>query len=265
MQLECESTLVTKHSYRQYLLVCAGALLPHEAVLFDLFDTLLLLEADEIYYTPSLKKLYEVLTKKGVNVPFDEFSSMYFDVRDKFYTESRKSLEEPHFNVRVAQTLKRLGYDSDASDPTVVEATLAFSNEFIRYVHMDPDAPDVLQSLHERYKLGLVSNFAIPECAWSLLEKFDLKRFFDVVIVSGEVNQRKPSSKIFQKALEALEVEASRAIFVGDMPGLDIEGPKNVGMKTVLIKRKPMVEASTVKPDCTIRNLRELLTVLERC
>jgi len=133
-----------------------------EAVLFDLFDTLLLLESNEVYYEPSLKKLYEFLVKNGVNVSFEDFKHVYFEVRDKFYSESRKTLEEPHFNVRVSQTLKRLGCRFEASDPVVVSATMTFADEFMRYVSLDAETNDVLQKLHRKYKIGLISNFAIP-------------------------------------------------------------------------------------------------------
>jgi HAD superfamily hydrolase (TIGR01549 family) len=236
-----------------------------EAVLFDLFDTLLLLESQESYYPPSLRKLHEFLVRNGVHVSFEDFSRVYFEVRDKFYSESRESLIEPHFNVRVSQTLHRMGYDFGVSDPVVVGATMAFAEEFMRYVRLDEQAPDVLQKLHGKYRIGLVSNFAIPECGWKLLDKFGLKEFFDVVIISGEVNRRKPSPEIFQKALEALGVEASRTVFVGDMLDLDVIGPKGVGMKTVFIRRRSMDEYADVKPDRAITHLDQLLTALEDC
>jgi len=236
-----------------------------EAVLFDLFDTLLLLESNEIYYTPSLRRLYEFLVKNGVNISFEDFILAYFEVRDRFYSESRKTLEEPHFNVRVSQTLQRLGYNFDVSNEVVVGGTRAFADEFMRHVSLDADAFDVLQKLHGKYRLGLISNLAIPECCWKLLDKFGLKGFFDVVVISGEVNRRKPSPEIFEKALKALGVKASRAVFVGDMLDLDVMGPKSVGMKTVLVKRRPMEEAVDVKPDRVITRLSELLVVLEDC
>jgi len=236
-----------------------------DAVLFDLFDTLLLLGSQEVYYPPSLKKLYEFLVKNGVNVPFEDFSHVYFEVRDKFYSESRKSLEEPHFNVRVSQTLQRLGYNFEVSDKVVVGATMAFAEEFMHYVSLDADTLGVLQKLHGKYKLGLISNFAIPECGWKLLDKFGLKRFFDVVVISGEVNRRKPSPEIFERALKILGVEASETVFVGDMLDLDVMGPKKVGMKTVLINRRPMEKNADTKPDKVITRLSELLAVLEDC
>jgi putative hydrolase of the HAD superfamily len=236
-----------------------------EAVLFDLFDTLLVLEDAEAYYVPSLRKLWEFLVSHGVKVSFDDFRQVYFEVRDEFYAESRESLEEPHFNVRISQTLKRLGYKFDASDSVVAGATMAFAEEFMRYVHLDVEAVDVLQKLHGKYKIGLISNFAIPECGRALLDKFGLEQFFDVIIISGEVNQRKPSPKIFERALKALGVDASETVFVGDMLDLDVKGPKSVGIKTVFIERRPLGHDVDVKPDYVIKSLNELLAVLADC
>ena len=233
-----------------------------ESVIFDLFDTLLLLESDEAYYRPSLESLHSFLTANGVNVSFERFSRVYFEVRDEFYSEARKALDEPHFDFRISRTLNRLGYDLDSSHPIVSGATAAFADEFMRYVTLDKHAIDVLKELHKKYKLGLISNFAIPECGRELLDKFGLTRFFDVVIISGEVNKRKPSPEIFEMALTGLGVNASRAVFVGDMFDLDVMGAKSVGMKTILIKRKPINKSLDTEPDVVITSLSELPAIL---
>ena len=236
-----------------------------EAVIFDLFDTLLLLEPAETYYEPSLRRLHESLAKDGVRVALEDYKRVYFEVRDRFYSESRQSLEEPHFNVRVAQTLEKLGFNYEVSNPIVSRATKAFADEFMRYVSIDDEATNVLQRLRGKYKLGLISNFGIPECGRQLLDRFGLSGFFDLVVISGEVNQRKPSPEIFRRALATLNVEPSKAVFVGDMLDLDIKGPKNVGMKTILIERRPIEEHVTVKPDKIVKNLNELLSILDDC
>lgn len=239
-----------------------------KAVLFDLFDTLLMLESGdnddrEAYYVPSLKRLHGFLARNGIRVSFHDFSRIYFEIRDRLYEESRETLDEPHFNVRVSQTLQRLGYDLGVSDPVVIGATMAFADEFVHYVSLDKEAIAVLERLHRKYKLGLVSNFALPECGWQLLEESGLAGFFGVVLISGEVNRRKPSREIFEMALEALDVAASEAVFVGDMPDLDVKGPKSVGMKTVLIKRRFVEGIEEAKPDKVIMRLGDLPAILE--
>jgi putative hydrolase of the HAD superfamily len=249
-----------------------------EAVLFDLFDTLVMIEGGEAFYTPSLKKLHDFLTKNEVNVPFDEFIRVYFQVRDKLYLETNESMEDPHFNVRVSRTLRELGYKLDVSDPVVVGATEAFSDEFMRYMRPDDDALYVLKRLHGRYKLGIVSNMSIPEVVWKLLSELGLGQFFSAVVVSGAINKRKPSPEIFEKALKNLGVKAERAVFVGDTPGIDVKGAKTVGLKAILIQRqhaaidgspsltyKPSKEDDKVAPDRVIKSLRELPALLEDC
>ena len=236
-----------------------------DAIFFDLFDTLLLLENTEAYHEACLVKMHEFLARKGVNVPFASFQHAYFDIHDKFYSESRESLEEPHFNVRVAQTLEKLGYHFRVSDEVVTGATKSFADEFTRHVQPDKDVAHVLQKLHQNHKLGLISNFGIPECGRKLLRTFELEKYFDLIVISAEVNQRKPSPKIFKSALATLGVDASRAVFVGDMVDLDIVGPQSVGMKTVLIERKRSGEDSGARPDVVIKRLTELLRVIEGC
>jgi HAD superfamily hydrolase (TIGR01509 family) len=213
-----------------------------------------------------------------VRIAFSDFKRVYFEVRDKLYVAAEKNLEEPHFSVRISQTLQRFGYDFRVDDPVVVDAAEAFCNEFMRYMRVDDDAIQVLKKLRGRYKLGMISNFALPECVPRILEKYGLKGLFEVVIVSGSINKRKPSPEIFERALKCLGVSASRAVFVGDMPALDVKGARNVGMRSVLIKREaippddsislvynPPEEEAKVEPDNVIESLTELLNLLEDC
>ena len=236
-----------------------------KAVLFDLFDTLLLLEKDEAYYEPSLRKLHDFLVRNRIRASFEDFKRVYFEVKDELYTEIAESLKEPHFNVRISQVLQRFGYNFDVSNPIVIGGTIVFADEFIRYVSLDDDALDVLRKLSGRCKLGLVTNFAIPECVWKLLDKFGLREFFDVVLVSAEINTRKPSPEIFERALKMLSVNASKAVVVGDTPGLDVEGAKNAGIRAILIERRPTEEIVGAEPDRVISSLKELFVLLEDC
>ena len=251
-----------------------------DAILFDLFNTLVLIENDDAYYLPSLRKLHDFLVKNDVRIPFEDFFNAYLKVRDKLYEDSAESLEEPHFNIRVCRTLQKFGYKLADSHPIVTGATQAFSGEFVKYVQLDKDAIYVLRKLHGKYKLGLISNLSISESALEILDKFGLSRFFDVVLISGAINKRKPSHEIFERALKALDVKAEKAVFVGDTPQLDIEGPKSVGLKAILVQRENPVAQSAkstplyyripqskekVSPDATIRSLKELLSLVEDC
>jgi putative hydrolase of the HAD superfamily len=236
--------------------------MPIQAVLFDMFDTLMLIEKNQQFYSPSLKKAYDFLVESGVDVKFAVFRDAYIKARDALYVEADARLEEPHFNMRIANALKSLGYSFDVNSDAVAGATNAFCEGFMEYVRIDNHARSTLETLHRKYKLGIVSNLAIPECVDKLLEKHDLNKFFDVVVVSGAVNKRKPSPEIFEKALKKLGVIAENTVFVGDTVDADIEGPKRAGMKTIYIERRPQKGLEAACPDYTIKSLSELLAAL---
>ena len=234
-----------------------------KAVLFDMFDTLMLVRKNHDFYSPSLMRMYKYLYKNGVNVSFDTFQKSYIKTRDELYDEADVNLEEPHFNVRVSETLKSLGYNYDVSSPIVAAATAEFCDEFMTFVYLDENTEKLLHTLHGKYKLGIISNFAIPECVHELLKNHGLDKLFDAIVVSGSVNKRKPSPEIFERTLKALGVSVSETVFVGDTLDADIEGAKAVGMKAVYIERR-IEKAEEVRPDQTIKNLSELPMVLER-
>ena len=239
--------------------------MPIKAVLFDMFDTLMLIEKNHEVYSPALMKMYTYLSKQGIEVPFDKFNNAYFKARDEIYCKADLNFEEPHFNVRVSEALKILGYEHDISNPIIAAATNEFCKEFITYVSIDKNAKTILRSLHGKYKLGIISNFAIPECVHQLLKADDLEELFDIVIISATVNKRKPSPEIFQNALKALGVSAPETVFVGDTIDADIEGPKAIGMKAIYIERREQKASNKFCPDQTIKVLSELPSALEKC
>ena len=239
--------------------------MPIKAVLFDMFDTLMLIEKNHEFYSPSLIRMYNYLHKNGIDVSFDKFNEVYIKVRDALYVEANLNWEEPHFNVRISKTLKNLGYDYDVSSPIVTSATNEFCKEFMKFVRIDQNAKAMLEQLHGKYKLGIVSNFAIPECVLELLKVDGLDDLFNAVVVSGAVNKRKPSPEIFKGALKLLSVSASETVFVGDTIDADVEGPKAVGMKVIYIERRAQKKSEKFCPDQTIKSLKELPLALERC
>jgi len=239
-------------------------MLPIRAVLFDMFDTLMLIDRDHEFYEPAVQRMHRYLGKRGVDVSYEQFETTYNAERTQLYEKADLTLEEPHFNVRISNTLKRLGYSYPTTSTVVSETTSEFYEEFMKYVRIDPDAETVLKTLHENYRLGIVSNFAIPECVYKLLRISGIDHFFEAVVVSGAINKRKPSPEIFQSALQMLGVSAAETVFVGDTIDADIEGSKAAGMRAVYIERRVQKE-STICPDQIIKSLAELPEALKRC
>ncbi len=239
--------------------------MPVKAVLFDMFDTLMMIEKDHAFYNPAVKSMHQYIVKSGVPVTFTEFREAYIKARDLIYEAADPNMEEPHFNVRVQNALCNLGFVEEAKTGIVQGATAAFCGQFMKYVRIDDHAAPVLKELHCKYSLGLVSNFAIPECVEQLLEREQISQLFKVIIISGAVNRRKPNPEIFRQALQKMQIVPSEAVFVGDTVDADVKGPKEVGMKTVYIDRRPQKELEQNQPDYTIKSLSELPSVLTKC
>jgi len=97
-----------------------------------------------------------------------------------------------------------------------------------------PDAESTLRELSAAYVLGLVTNGA--SCLQrDKLRASGLGHYFKVVVVSGDVGVAKPDPSVFQRALA--ELEADRALMVGDSVEKDVRGALAAGLEAVWLNR----------------------------
>jgi putative hydrolase of the HAD superfamily len=244
-----------------------------KAVVFDMGDTLIL--SDRWDYNKSLRRLLQSLRQNGViiSVSFDEFRRVYFEVRNHLYQKSELSLEEVDFRLRITETLREFNHNLSHESVAVVSAIEGFIDAFIEDSRMEDYVPAILAGLKERYRLGLVSNFAHAPSLRRILNHFGLTSFFDTIVISGELGLRKPHPRIFEEALKALDVRAGESVFVGDSLKADMYGAKRAGLRTVLVenvglRKNPFAIAGEldpfpVKPDHAIPCLAKLPDVLK--
>ncbi|KAK7368066.1 hypothetical protein VNO80_10088 [Phaseolus coccineus] len=77
-------------------------------------------------------------------------------------------------------------------------------------------------------KMAVVSNF--DNRLRKLLKDLNVLNLFDAVIISSEVGYEKPDSRIFQAALDQVNVEACKALHIGDDEKADKLGANDVGI-----------------------------------
>jgi putative hydrolase of the HAD superfamily len=98
------------------------------------------------------------------------------------------------------------------------------------------DVFPALNALSERgLKLAVVSNW--DERLAPLLEKLEISRFFDAVIVSHDAGFHKPDREIFQAAVKRLQLAPGEVLHVGDSFREDFEGASQAGLKSLLLRR----------------------------
>lgn len=74
----------------------------------------------------------------------------------------------------------------------------------------------------EDYLLGLITN-GPSRAQWQKIERLGLRKYFDCVLVSGDLPWEKPDQQIFLEACKMLNVEPRTCIMVGDKLETDIK------------------------------------------
>jgi putative hydrolase of the HAD superfamily len=111
--------------------------------------------------------------------------------------------------------------------------------------------------------LGIVTNGSL-EVQYAKIDTLHIRHYFDCIVISEEVGFRKPDPMIFVKAAEMLSMEPKECIYIGDLYNTDAVGAKKAGMKSCWFNpHGHQAPDGDVGPDYEIRNLLELLTILE--
>jgi putative hydrolase of the HAD superfamily len=116
----------------------------------------------------------------------------------------------------------------------------------------------VLDYLYEKYPLVLVSNFYGN--VETVLEDFDLKRYFKDIVESAVVGVRKPDPEIFSLGVKRLGLPAQQVVVIGDSYTKDILPASKAGCKTIWLKGKAWEEKEPENPvaDSIITDFAEL-------
>lgn len=122
----------------------------------------------------------------------------------------------------------------------------------------------VLDTLTARYPLVLVSNFYGN--IHSVLRSYGLDGYFKEIVESAVVGIRKPDPQIFALGVEALGLQPSEILVVGDSYGKDIAPAHSLGCHTVWIKgkgwEKKEESTDTSCADAVITALPQMLDII---
>lgn len=114
---------------------------------------------------------------------------------------------------------------------------------------------EVLDELARDHALALVTNHT-TDIQLRKIARLGLDRWFPVVVTSEEIGVEKPDARTFLAALEALGVEASRAVMVGDNPAVDVAGAAGAGLQAILTTEFRGESSSAAS--WTVRSIREV-------
>ena len=205
-----------------------------EAVIFDLHGTLLLSDDVDRAWEDWATAFHRAMALRGAVVPLQTFKIMLSDI---FNGPEPPALAPSMtlFERRVVHLCHLLGVTiPDQELRTQVEDII---DVWHKDMYLDPEAVPLLKSLGRSYKIGLITNWEHGPKIHKMIDELGLRHLFNEVVVSDDVGTSKPDPEIFRFTVKQLGVQASSAIYVGDMD-LDAQGALDAGMHPVLIKRK---------------------------
>ena len=242
-----------------------------DGVLFDLGNTL-------IPFTP--KDSMEFVLKWFYSTPGLEETVTFPDFLRSFRSvvvKERKRMLESRWETSVRTRARMIeehlidnGFDvKGISKPLGSTHTSAFTS-CLRIGKNGRDILDVLSSSQrasgENLKLGLITNAGDGDAIRQFMERNDLERFFEAVMISEEIGFAKPWKEIFDLALDKMNVAPERSVYVGDRYKIDILGARNAGMHPVYLRQYETAGEPPKDVDIegtTIHNILDLVPLLE--
>jgi putative hydrolase of the HAD superfamily len=214
-----------------------------KAITFDLWDTLFADDSDE------QKRAAQGLPPKSQARPqaIHEALSRHHDVSFEAVALAYRTTDaafravwhELHVTWTVPQRLvvlfDGLGMTLPEADFNAVTRTLE-DMEVVVPPSPVPGAAAALAELKKHYALAVVSDAIVSpgRALRDLLKNHDLLGYFDAFVFSDEVGCSKPQAPMFRRAAEALGVELSDMVHVGDRNPNDVKGPQALGARAVL-------------------------------
>jgi putative hydrolase of the HAD superfamily len=202
-----------------------------KAIGFDLFNTLITMEFEAL--KDALSRLTSSLRGNGFAIEHTDFVRAHSEAVLEFLEQTKRDGKESHNRFWISTALAKLGHEVSPDDPHISTAVDTYFSAFIQYAKLIPGTKEMLSTLRQHYRIGLLSNFTHPPAANQIIAEFDLEPFFEVVLISGDLGYRKPHLSVFEALIDQLGVEKEEIAFVGDDPEADVAGALRAGLQPV--------------------------------
>ena len=219
-----------------------------KAIIFDLDNTLL----DFIKMKQfAVKAAITAMNEAGLHVDEDKAYQDIFDLYMEKGWENQLVFDD-YLNQTTGEVSHKILAAGIVSYRRAREATL------LVYPNVNKT---LIQLIKMGIKLAVVSDAPSRE-AWMRLYYLNLHHVFDPVLTFDDTGVRKPSPKPFEMALDQLSVKADEAIMIGDWPERDVEGAKQLGIKTIYARYGDTFGTVESGADWDINDVSEILDIV---
>ncbi len=239
-----------------------------KGIIFDLGSTLIRFEGEwpEVF-ARAHQTLAAELQAGGLELDSTAFVGRYRESMQSYYAQRESEFVEYTAAYLLRETLAEFRIHS-VPDSLVDKALAAMYAVSEQCWHPMPGVHETLSHLRAGgYRLGLVSNAADEGNVQRLIDRADVRGYFDPILISAALGIRKPNPRIFELVLEQWGLPPSHVIVVGDTLGADILGARNAGMRSIWVTMQAespgnRAHHGTIQPDSTAGALGELPAVI---
>ncbi|HDD45953.1 MAG TPA: HAD family hydrolase [Candidatus Aenigmarchaeota archaeon] len=156
---------------------------------------------------------------------------LFLHIAKRFgYKEPGKEEVIRLIGIKIEKIIERLfGVDKQEA-LRIKQLVISMFDEYNdRYGKVIDSVERVLSTL--KYKKAIVSNSTKP-IVLKTLERFNLEKFFDVIITSDDVRKEKPDPEALLLAIKKMGVSKDECVFVGDTK-IDMLAANNAGIKFI--------------------------------
>jgi putative hydrolase of the HAD superfamily len=213
------------------------------------------------YETNSVETIHELLAtyagQMGRPLTFEEFYPVYHQHNHDLWTRYRHN-EIDNLTLRYQRWRMTFADFGIAEESWMHDMSEGFLEICPRKTGLMPNAIAVLEQLHPRYPLHIITN-GFAHIQDQKLDYSGLRPYFDVIITPDMVGYKKPHPQIFEAALEAAGCAPAQALHIGDSYPEDIVGGSALGMQVIYYNPKQKENPDGHRE---IGNLMELLHLL---
>lgn len=245
-----------------------------KAIYFDLDDTLC------GYWNASKAGLRAAFSKHPVdNYTVDEMVQAWGEAFSAFSPtlKDNQSLYQEYLTsgtkTRLEQMKVTLNVLNVSDDNLAENLSQAYMVERDRHLKLFDDAIFVLETLSQRYPLGLITN-GPADIQNQEIDTLGIRSYLKNIFIEGEMRIGKPHRTVFERAEKAVGYGPEKLLMVGNSYGHDIKPAIEFGWATVWTRRDSDVPPSSrtgkpeelpegaTEPTLTVGSLTEILPYL---
>ncbi|MCF6408128.1 HAD family hydrolase [Pseudalkalibacillus salsuginis] len=136
-----------------------------------------------------------------------------------------------------------------------------WNNNFPHCFSINQNTIKIVNTIKKYIKVGIITNGTIQRQK-AKITNTNLNGCFDTIIISEEVGFSKPDKRIFELALNNLNVQPEATLFVGDDIEKDIGGCQNANMNGLWFNPNKINNNTEIKPYAEINSLDRLLSYI---